>query len=534
MQLIVTLTFALSLTVLAVASPLDLRVRTTSGTYTGFVNTSSAPNVNTWLGIAYAKPPLGNLRFMPPAPAPYSSGSLTAQAYKPICYQNSGAKSSIYWELIPEFLNRDVEDEDCLYLNIWAPRNQKPLQDARPEAKSKGKEKSIASKKRGVPVIIWIVGGGFKEGGGHALYQVPEKWVGRMQSHIVVTFNYRLHVFGFPGASGTAAHRNAGLMDVRLLVEWVRDNISGFGGDPNRIILYGQSAGANIAISYSYAYPTDPIIAGIIATSSSTPFTNPTSSPNFHNLAVLAGCPNVSSTFSSPLSQEESNLLCLQSLPASEIQSHVNTLNSDPFRGLFRPIADNITIFTNLTKRLVQGQVAKIPLIGGFTYNEQALFLPFDESMTTAPPAVPVPGGDGLACGIKREIDRRLTLGGGAANELRSYRYLFSGNFSNITPRYWLGGMHSSDIPLVFGTHDQFRGSSTELEWQTSFAMQQFWVSFASSPSADPQNAALDQTWPLFTAGQEGQIMVFGNATGLGPSYIASVAIADRYSGPCN
>ncbi|KAM7191212.1 acetylcholinesterase [Naviculisporaceae sp. PSN 640] len=495
----------LALTPAGSTSAGSLKVKTTSGTYTGLIDSTSAPDVNQWLGIPYAQPPIGTLRFMPPEPAPDYGNSLTAQSYKPVCFQNSGAKSSIYWQLIPEFLNRDEESEDCLYLNIWAPRQPRDLNEVKK-----------------VPVIIWVVGGGFKEGGGHALYQVPDQWVQRMQTHIVVTFNYRLHVFGFPGSP--AAYKNAGLMDVRLVTEWVRGNIAGFGGDPSRIFLYGQSAGANIVLSYSYAYPSDPIVAGFIATSSGTPFTNPTSSPNFHNLVISAGCANVSTS-------PEDELLCMQSLPATTIQSLVNQANTDPFRGLFRPIADNITLFTNLTERLEKGLVARLPLIGGFTYNEQALFLPFDPNMTTAPPAVPVPGGDGLACGIKREIDRRNTLGAGLG--LRTYRYLFSGDFTNITPRYWLGGMHSSDIPLVFGTHAQFRGNSTELEWQTSYAMQEFWVSFASNPSADPRGKFLGQTWPQFKSGPDGKVMVFGNATGESPSYIAPVSTADKYSGAC-
>jgi carboxylesterase type B len=144
----------------------DITVRTTSGTYTGMVNTT-APDVNQWLGIPYGKPPLGSLRFMPPQKAP-NYGAADAKAYKPICLQDSGDKTGIFWELVPEFQNRDPQSEDCLYLNIWGPR------------KAKGK----------VPVIIWVVGGGFKEGGGHALYMVPDKWVQRMQTHIVVTFKY--------------------------------------------------------------------------------------------------------------------------------------------------------------------------------------------------------------------------------------------------------------------------------------------------------------------------------------------------------
>jgi carboxylesterase type B len=100
--------------------PAPLTVKTTSGTYTGLVN-STAPDVRQWLGIPFAQPPVGALRFMPPQKAP-NYGAADAKTYKPICYQNSGPKTSIYWKLLPEYLNRDPESEDCLYLNVWAPR----------------------------------------------------------------------------------------------------------------------------------------------------------------------------------------------------------------------------------------------------------------------------------------------------------------------------------------------------------------------------------------------------------------------------
>ncbi|KAK4463169.1 hypothetical protein QBC42DRAFT_250710, partial [Cladorrhinum samala] len=89
----------------------------------------------------------------------------------------------------------------------------------------------------------------------------------------------------------------------------------------------------------------------------------------------------------------------------------------------------------------------------------------------------------------------------------------------------------AADIPLIFGTHNQVRGNSTDFEWETSYAMQEFWVSFAANPTADPRNS-LGQVWPQYK-GPNGLIMDFGNATGPGASYVAPVSVADRYSGPC-
>ena len=117
------------------------------------------------------------------------------------------------------------------------------------------------------------------------------------------------------------------------------------------MIIYGQSAGSNIALMYSYAYPEKPIVRGFIAASSGTPVTNPTNSSNFHNVAQIAGCANLTAT---------AELECMQKVDALTLQDKVNIINTDPWRGLFRPIADNITGFTNLTDRLEKGLVAKL------------------------------------------------------------------------------------------------------------------------------------------------------------------------------
>lgn len=143
----------------------SLTVKTTSGTYTGLTNTT-APDVNQWLGIPYGAPPT---RFMPATRAANHGTGLSATSYKPICMQDNGNRTGVFWELVPEFQNTDVQSEDCLYLNIWGPKN------------------AVVEKKK-LPVIVWVCGGAFKEGGGHAPYQVPEQWIQRTGTHLVVTF----------------------------------------------------------------------------------------------------------------------------------------------------------------------------------------------------------------------------------------------------------------------------------------------------------------------------------------------------------
>jgi len=102
---------------------------------------------------------------------------------------------------------------------------------------------------------------------------------------------------------------------------------------------------------YAYANPLNPIVRGFIASSSGTPATNPANSSNFRVVAQTAGCANLNAT---------AELRCMQNVSALVLQQKVDEANPDPFRGLFRPIVDNITAFANLTDRLEKGQVAKL------------------------------------------------------------------------------------------------------------------------------------------------------------------------------
>ncbi|KAK7961922.1 Alpha/Beta hydrolase protein [Apiospora aurea] len=337
-------------------------------------------------------------------------------------------------------------------------------------------------------------------------------WVQRMQTHIVVTFNYRLNVFGFPGANG--AMTNAGFLDARLVVEWAKDNIEAFGGDPERMILWGQSAGAGLTASYVYANGEDPIIAGAIA-NSGTVGIGPGSDDDsgsvnkFSQLADIVGCGGLDA---------EEELECMQGIPAQTLQSVLQSGREDV--PSFGAVVDNVTTFSNYTERLEKGLVAKIPLITGTTSNEAAALVGgFDKNATTPPPKLPNNPVGGFDCSLREELKDRLD------NGHITYRYLFAGNFSNITPRYWLGAMHSSDLPLIFGTHYQFRGNSTELEWQTSYAMEDMWVAFATDPSKDPSTSS-GLVWPKYSPDGE-TVVLFGNGTEaaqLAPPSIADIS----------
>lgn len=188
-----------------------LVIQTTSGEVHGFIN-KTTPLVRTFLGIPYAEPPLGELRFAPPQPV-IKTGIINALSFAPSCMQQFSNSSTIYTAKVPQFLINGGQSEDCLYLNIWAPltNNQGPQELA-------------------LPVFVYIPGGGFTSGGANSPYKIPDKWIQRTQSHIVVIMkyelvaqyiplahianSYRVNVFGFPNAKGLT-DVNPGLLDQR-------------------------------------------------------------------------------------------------------------------------------------------------------------------------------------------------------------------------------------------------------------------------------------------------------------------------------
>ncbi len=207
----VTFLFALGTAEGAIDGPVHLD----AGMVTGVP--ASSPDVRVFKGIPFAAPPVGNLRWRAPKPPAHWTEVRKADQFGPICMQAA-----------PNGSDQKVS-EDCLYLNVWT------------GARS-------ASEKR--PVMVWIYGGGYNTGSGsQPLYDgeaLAKKGV------VVVTFNYRLGVFGFFSypelsmESGREATGNFGLLDSIAALRWVKKNIAAFGGDPARVTIFGESAGAGM------------------------------------------------------------------------------------------------------------------------------------------------------------------------------------------------------------------------------------------------------------------------------------------------
>ncbi|KAF4950258.1 hypothetical protein FGADI_8309 [Fusarium gaditjirri] len=420
-------------------------VRTNNGVVKGFTD-ESFPTVAQFLGIPYAEPPVGKRRWAP-AVAGGRFGILDASRQGPACPQAEPSNSGP-WP--PEFLIKpNSTSEDCLYLNVWTPYNTQ------------------ACNKEKLPVLVWIHGGGFTSGGGNIDYQVPPHWIARSQKHIVVSLNYRLGIFGFPNAEGLdSKEQNLGFLDQRLAVEWVRDNISNFGGDPKKITLWGQSAGGASVGYYQYAYPKDPIAHAYIQDSGGVflPISNADSShSNFTSIAKAFKC------------DKGNQLKCLRDVPFKDIQKKVESTVGVSFV----PVVDERTKFSDYSNRLLSPQIPKLPSVIGTNRDEWNFGA--EPTEPTEPPVKPPPEQvhtDSIF-GCPAHFETALR----SSTYAKTWRYMYSSNFTNIMPGDQ-GAFHTAELPLIFGTHDIARNKSGSFEYKISHAMQDYWLAFIQDPYA--------------------------------------------------
>jgi carboxylesterase type B len=435
----------------------DLTARTKLGLIHGTFD-KATPGVRQFLGIPYALPPVHDLRFAPPQPArPF--GELDAKKMPPSCMQYATSIPSISTREVLEFnlggLNGTTGpiSEDCLTLSVWAPRR---------------------TTKKKLPVLIFFYGGAFAQGGVDVPYLIPAQWVQRTQSHIVVAFNHRDNIFGFPNAAGLPPHeQNVGLLDQRLAIEWVRDNIAAFGGDPARIGLWGESSGGCAIAYYTYSYRDDPIANSVILGSGNEfidVLTRDAGHRNFTFVASQLGC-------GGNLSPAD-ELACMRRVDAAAINAFIQSYSDAGNAPLltFSPVIDNRTIFETYPPPSINP--APLPALIGSNAQDGVAFVPYSPTGDIDPVLADEMTMGFFFCPTYLSAKTRVAA---FAGEPAVYRYLYSGNFTNVSPKPWMGAYHGAELPMVMGTHGIVRGRSTELEVRTSEAMQDVWLSFVAS-----------------------------------------------------
>ena len=194
--------------------------------------------VHAFLGVPFAQPPINSLRFKRTVPVKPWKGVLDATSFKPHCPQHF----EIRYINKRSPLTNDLA-EDCLYLNIWSPVDEEKGDESDPSSSSSPRGVSKKNKKAGKPVMLWFFGGGYS-GGSNNIDEFDGRVLASLGDVIVITANYRVGPFGFLDLGVNDAPGNQGLYDNKQALLWTRDNVASFGGDPEQITIFGQSAGA--------------------------------------------------------------------------------------------------------------------------------------------------------------------------------------------------------------------------------------------------------------------------------------------------
>lgn len=456
--------------------------------------------VGAFLGIPYGKPPVGKLRFRPPVPADRWEGVKDATEYPNSCFQAN------LTHIGKQMAANTFLSEDCLYLNVWTPlvRNAQssPLN-----------------------VMIWIYGGGYVIGTS-SLPDYDGRYLAYYEDVVVVSMNYRLGALGFLSLPDNDNVRgNAGLLDQRLAIQWVLDNIAPFGGDPSKVTLFGESAGS-MSAGLHVLSPGSRDLFQRAALESGAPVavwtlcSQTDAWKTATKLGTLLGCPTLNST------ELET---CLQNTSASLLVHTQFALDRTGFiKSAFIPVIDGVFLPDTVQALINDDRVPKKELMTGFNKDEGIIFIEMSE----------VPGFDegpslitreqfqfGLSLSFphthslvknavaheytdwtdeKNHTKNRDALSEFATDYLficpafdfarryaqaggKIYTYEFTHRSSlNPWPK-WMGVTHNSEIAYVFGIPQNPSLGFTEEEVNLSRRMMKHWANFArtGNPSTD-------------------------------------------------
>jgi para-nitrobenzyl esterase len=463
---------------------LDAPVRVDGGLLAGVRDAGTG--VAAYLGVPFAAPPVGPLRWRPPAPVPGWEGVRRADRLAAQCVQPGRAADSVY----AEFSGVQAMSEDCLYLNVWTP---------------------AATAHEKLPVMVWIHGGAFQQGS--ASNPVFVRGDLPRQGVVLVTVAYRLGPFGFlahPELSAEAdgSSGNYGLMDMAAALRWVQRNIAAFGGDPAQVTVFGQSAGAHGVIALMASPEARGLFRQAIAQSfgiSPTP--------------TLAAAEADGLRFAEQA--DAAGVAALRALPAEDLMQRYLAQGSR-----FTLIADGKYLPNSLGAIFAAGEQQPVPLLTGWTRDEGTAFPAlasadefktrlrqrFGDRAAAAERLYPA-ADDAEAARSSRQLFGDELFAGGVlaaarAHAARAPTYVY--HFAQVQPfkpgqRYReadpasaLGVFHSSDYPYVFGTTRVLTRDWGPDDARVTALMQGLWLQFAKT--GNPNGQGLPE-WPSFEDG---------------------------------
>ena len=475
-------------------------------TRNGPIKGTSIFGVEGYLGIPYAVPPVGDLRWMPPVPSGrFPGGVFHANQFGNFCTQP---------------VRREPQAEDCLTLNVFTPNIKKNSDNKKP-----------------LPVMVWIHGGALV-GGGSSLYDPsPMVLAGNV---IVVTINYRLSFLGFFAhqAIDAEGHTNGnyGFMDQQLALKWVNDNIAAFGGDRNRITIFGESAGgqsvyANLAsptaaglfegaIAESGAYAEfQPYFNDIVSLSDGETAGAAGSTPSGDSVAMALGCPGTTAATAA----------CLRGVSAHAV------IALDP--ATVYPFVDGTILPKTPTEAFASGEFNQVPVISGGNHDEWRFFVADQYDFTGHPlvttadydnavlalwgtplnffveglyPLGNYGGSPGIALGASGTDGIFACPERNSVKSLSQFvtTYAYEFNDENAPPAqslfggfltFPLGAYHTAELQYLFNG-DFFGLPQAPLapdQEELSAAMIGYWTQFAATGNP---NSAGEPAWPTYTS----------------------------------
>jgi para-nitrobenzyl esterase len=492
---------ALTMAAATVDAALPTQIRTQSGFVEGMPSTDG--KVRVFEGIPFAAPPIGKRRWQAPQPVAAWEGVRKATAFGARCMQ----------ALIYSDMNfRDPgPSEDCLYLNVWTPA------------------KSVNAN---LPVMVWIYGGGFAAGASSEPRQDGSKLAEK--GVVIVSMNYRLGVFGFfaypelTKESPQHASGNYGLLDQAAALEWVHENIAAFGGDPDNVTIFGESAGS-ISVSAQMASPLSKnLIKRAIGESGSMfMLTFPTLSLEQAEQQGKKFCAAV----------RAANLEALRAMPAKEVLDAAQQQKSK-FR--FWPSVDGYFLPEQPKEIYSEGKQAPVALLAGWNKDEQAAAAFFEkkpETMENYTARMKTLYGERAAEMLKlypaaNEAQMRESAGALAGDRFIAYSTwkwieeqrqtghsaVFRYDFEQAPPQpagtASRGAYHSADIEYVFETLDSKNLPWTEADRKLSDAISSYWTNFAKY--GDPNGSDLPK-WPQNTKEDGYEVMHLVEGAAVGP-----------------